>query len=122
MLSGGHAGESLLLTGPEALDFEAIAAIASEILGRRITRRVIDGPAWAQAMIARGAPAPVARLLQTGWISRAAGELAQVDPTLGQIVGRPLRTVREALPALLAKAMQPATSQRRTSEQPFQAR
>jgi uncharacterized protein YbjT (DUF2867 family) len=109
MLGGGHAGESLLLTGPEALDFEAIAAIASNILGRRITRRVIDGPAWAQAMIARGAPAPVARLLQTGWISRAAGELAQVDPTLGEIVGRPLRTVREVLPALLAKAVQPAS-------------
>ena len=108
MLAGGHAGESLLLTGPEALDFGAIATIASDAVGRLITRRVVSGEDWAQAMIARGAPAPVAKLLQTGWASRAAGELSQVDPTLGALVGRPLCTVREVLPTLLARATQSA--------------
>ena len=108
MLAGGHAGESLLLTGPEALDFAAIAAIASEAIGRPIVRRVISGADWAHARIAQGAPAPVAKLLETGFASRAAGELAHVDPTLAKLVGRPLRTVRDVLPALLAPAMQPA--------------
>ena len=102
MLGAGHAGETLLLVGPEALDFEDIASIASDITGRRITRRMIDGAAWAQAMVERGAPPALAKVLQTGFASRAAGELAQTDPTLAEILGRPLRTVREVLPTLVA--------------------
>jgi len=101
MLDGGHAGETLLLVGPEALDFADIAAIASDLTGSRITRRVIDGAAWSQALIERGAPPPLAKLLQTGFASRAAGELALTDPTLAEIVGRPLKTVRDVLPTLM---------------------
>ena len=102
MLGGAYAGETLLLVGPEALDFADIAAIAGGLTGRRITRRVIDGSAWAKALIDRGAPPPLAKVLQTGFASRAAGELALTDPTLAEILGRPLRTVREVLPTLVA--------------------
>jgi NAD(P)H dehydrogenase (quinone) len=104
MLGGGHHGEALLLSGPEALDFVQIAEIASTIVRRPIVRRVISGEAYQQALVARGIPAPVARSLATGFASRAAGELAAIDLTLSGIVGRPLRTVAEALPSLLAAA------------------
>lgn len=101
ILGGGHAGETLLLVGAEALDFDDVAKLASAITGRRIARRVIDGADWAKAMIERGAPPPLARVLQTGFASRAAGELSQTDPTLAVILGRPLKTVREVLPSLM---------------------
>lgn len=104
MLDGGHAGETLLLTGPEALDFQAIAEIASAIVGRRMARRVIDDRAYLDLLIERGVPKSIARSLVSGFASRAKGELAQVDPTLKEIVGRPLRTVAEVLPSLLAAA------------------
>ncbi|MFI4975237.1 MAG: SDR family oxidoreductase [Caulobacterales bacterium] len=104
MLTGGHEGETLLLTGPEGLDFRAIAALASAIVGRRITRTVVDPGAYLDMLVARGTPKPIARSLVSGFASRANGELAKVDPTLQELVGRPLRTVAEALPALLAAA------------------
>jgi hypothetical protein len=104
MLSGGYGGEAPLLVGPEARDFRRIAEIASDIVRHPITRRVISGEAYQQALVATGFPVVVARSLATGFASRAAGELAIVDSTLSEIVGRPLRTVAEVLPSLLAKA------------------
>jgi NAD(P)H dehydrogenase (quinone) len=104
MLDGGHTGETLLLTGPEGLDFRAIAEIASAISGRRITRHVIDARAYLDMLVAGGIPKPIARSLVSGFASRAKGELAKVDPTLKEIIGRRLRTVAEVLPALLAAA------------------
>jgi NAD(P)H dehydrogenase (quinone) len=104
MLKGGHEGETLLLTGPEGLDFQAIAELASTIIGRPITRRVIDARVYLDILVARGLPEPIARSLVSGFASRAKGELAKVDPTLKEIIGRPLRTVAEVLPALLAAA------------------
>jgi uncharacterized protein YbjT (DUF2867 family) len=104
MLSGGYGGEAPLLVGPEALDFRRIAGIASAIVRRPIVRRVISGEDYQQALVAAGFPVVVARSLATGFASRAAGELAIVDSMLSEIVGRPLRTVAEVLPSLLAKA------------------
>jgi NAD(P)H dehydrogenase (quinone) len=104
ILKGGHEGETLLLTGPEGLDFLAIAELASAIVGRRITRQVVDPRAYLDMLVARGIPKPIARSLVSGFASRAKGELAKLDPTLEELVGRPLRTVAEALPALLAAA------------------
>ena len=89
MLDGGHTGETLLLTGPEGLDFRAIAEITSAISGRRITRHVIDGRAYLDMLVAGGIPKLIARSLVSGFASRARGELAKVDPTLKKIVGRP---------------------------------
>jgi uncharacterized protein YbjT (DUF2867 family) len=105
LLAAGHDGETLLLTGPEALDFRQIAEIAGAITGRRVARKVIDDHAYLERLVRAGFPKPVARSLLTGFASRAAGELAQVDPTLGKILARPLRTVAEVLPSLLAAAV-----------------
>jgi NAD(P)H dehydrogenase (quinone) len=104
MLGGGYGGEALVLTGPEALDFRQIAEITGAIVGHPIVRCVISGEAYQQVLIAGGLPAPVARSFATGFASRAAGELAVVDSKLSEIVGRPLGTVAELLPSLLAKA------------------
>jgi uncharacterized protein YbjT (DUF2867 family) len=94
--------ESILLTGPEALDFADIADIASRALGHTIIRRTIPNGEFSAGLIGRGLPPPLAQSLATGFASRAAGELAEIDPALRLLLGRPPRRVEEVLPELLA--------------------
>jgi hypothetical protein len=63
--------------------------------GIRITRRVIAPEAYVQKLVERGFPEVLARTLASGFASRAAGELAEVVPTLRALVQRPLRTVEQ---------------------------
>jgi NAD(P)H dehydrogenase (quinone) len=95
--------ESILLTGPEALDFADIADIASRTLGHTIIRRMISSSEFSAGLIGRGLPPPLAQSLATGFASRAAGELAEIDPALRLLLGRPPRRVEEVLPELLAR-------------------
>jgi NAD(P)H dehydrogenase (quinone) len=104
MAEGGRAGETLLLTGPEALDFEDIANILSAQSGRPVGRQVISGEEFVRRLKERGVDAQLARMLETGFRSRAEGDLIEVDPTLEQIVRRPLETVADLLPRLLREA------------------
>jgi NAD(P)H dehydrogenase (quinone) len=104
LLSKGDLPKTILLTGPEALDFAAIVTIAGRAVGRRIVRRTIPGHEFAAMLVRRGLPPPLAQSLTTGFASRAAGELAESDPALQRLLGRPLRRVSEVLPELLARA------------------
>jgi uncharacterized protein YbjT (DUF2867 family) len=104
ILSGGFKGESLLLTGPEALTFSEIAAIASTIVGVSIHRWVIDHREYETNLIASGFSPRLAHVLASGFRSRASGELAAVDPTLGDLLGRARHSVKDVLPVLLAKS------------------
>jgi NAD(P)H dehydrogenase (quinone) len=104
LLSKEGLPEHILLTGPEALDFAAIATIAGRAMGRRIVRRNIPGKEFAATLERRGLPPQLAQSLATGFASRAAGELAEIDPALHRLLGRPLRRVSEVLPELLARS------------------
>ena len=102
MRDGTHGGERLTFTGPEALDFTQIADAASEILGIAITRRTIDATAYINSLVSRGLLPSIACSLASGFESRAAGELAAVEPALANVLGRPPRTVRTVLSSLLS--------------------
>jgi NAD(P)H dehydrogenase (quinone) len=104
LLAEGDPPQSVLLTGSEALDFAAIAQIASRTLGRPVSRRVISQQDYIDGLVQRGLPRGTAQTFATGFASRAAGELAVIDPALREILDRPLRTVAEVLPDLLARA------------------
>src|SRR5438128_1394203 len=56
LLSEAPLPESVLLTGPEAIDFNEIASIASRALGRDFRRRIISGGEFFAALAARGLP------------------------------------------------------------------
>jgi uncharacterized protein YbjT (DUF2867 family) len=103
LLSDTPLPESILLTGPESLDFAVIADVAGRALGHAIIRRTISSREFSSGLIARGLPPPLAQSLATGFASRAAGELAELDPALQLLLGRPLRRVEEVLPDLLAR-------------------
>ena len=104
MIHGDHADQTLLLTGPEALDFGDIAGLLRAESGETLERRFISGDEFVAQLEEHGVATEIARVFESGFRSRAAGELAQVDPTLRQILDRPLRTVAEVLPRLLKTA------------------
>jgi len=108
LLSETPPREGVPLTGPEALDFKQIAGIASRALGRDLRRRIISDGEFFAALVARELPTLQARSLVTGFASRAAGELSEVDPTLELLLGRPRLRLAEVLPRLLAQTRGPS--------------
>jgi len=86
---GRFEGPTPPLTGSAALD---LAALAAEVLGRPIRRTVLTDAQYREAL-----PEPVAEMLLGLFAASRAGEFAAVDPTLGELLGRPPLTVRDVL-------------------------
>jgi len=86
---GRFEGPTPPLTGSAALD---LAGLAAEALGRPIRRTVLTDAQYREAL-----PEHVAEMLLGLFAASRAGEFAAVDPTLGELLGRPPLTVRDVL-------------------------
>jgi NAD(P)H dehydrogenase (quinone) len=89
------------LTGPQALDFAAIAVIASQLTGRQITRVTVADNEWKDRLVAQGTPEGYANFALEIFTASRRGEFAAVDPALGHLLGRTPITFRDALAATL---------------------
>lgn len=89
------------LTAPEALDFEAVAGLLSDALGRPVTRVVVGDDEWRDAAVSRGVPAAAAEFMLGQFRAARRGEFAATDPTLEKVIGRPATPVRSVLDGLL---------------------
>ena len=96
-------GITAALTGPEALDFADIAAIASELTGRRIPRVTISDDEWKERLIAQGMPEQFASFALEIFTASRRGEFAAVDPALKQLLGREPTHFRDVLAATLPR-------------------
>ncbi|MYW63011.1 NAD(P)H-binding protein [Streptomyces sp. SID8379] len=76
------------LTGRAALDFDAVAEIATQVCGRPFTRTVVSDDAFREQTLAHGAPAPIADLMLSIFAAARNGEFTAVDPTLAELIGR----------------------------------
>lgn len=85
---GRFEGPTPPLTGPAALDFDAVAEMAAQVTGRPVTRTVVPGAAFREQVLSHGAPAAVADLLLSIFAAARNGEFATVDPTLAALIGR----------------------------------
>ncbi|WP_432870289.1 SDR family oxidoreductase [Microbispora rosea] len=85
------------LTGPEALDLADVAAIASELTGREITRVTVPDDEWVAGMVSHGVPEQQARFLLGMFEASRRGEFAEVGLTLGELLGRKPTALRELL-------------------------
>lgn len=101
VLTGGdHAGKTYDITGPEAVDAEARAAIFSEVGGKPVEVVHVDDDAFATGLAeARGLPPEVARAIAVG-MGRATreGYFDVVSSAVADLTGRKpmsLRTVLE---------------------------
>ena len=86
---GRFEGPTPPLTGSAALD---LAGLAAEVIDRPIRRTVLTDAQYREAL-----PEPVAEMLLGLFAASRAGEFAAVDPTLGELLGRPPLTVRDVL-------------------------
>jgi NAD(P)H dehydrogenase (quinone) len=89
------------LTGPEAFDLAGLAAIASQLSGRRIRRVTVTDEQYRASLVTRGMPGPQADMLTGMFAASRQGEFAAVDPTLGRLLGRPPMSMRDVLAASL---------------------
>jgi uncharacterized protein YbjT (DUF2867 family) len=89
------------LTGPEALDYADAAAIASDLIGRKITRITVSDDVWKQAALDRGMPPYAVDLTLEIFAASRRGEFTTVDPTLQQLLGRNPTPLRDVLAAEL---------------------
>ena len=92
-----HFDGPVTLTASAAVTFDEIAGIASELTGRDIRRVVVDDEAWVAEQVAHGTPEVMARFLLGFYQAAREGRFADVDPLLGNLLGRQPRTVRDLL-------------------------
>jgi uncharacterized protein YbjT (DUF2867 family) len=92
----GHESKKYVLTGPAALSYYDVAAVLSDVLGRRV-EYVADSLEEARdRMVRAGAPAwTIDGALALAAYQRAGGPTAVVHDTVSQILGRPPRSFLE---------------------------
>jgi len=64
----GHEGKSYILTGPEAISFQDVAATFSKVLGKDVKYVSVPGEAALESMVGMGFPE---------WIAKGYGELSE---------------------------------------------
>lgn len=94
---GRFDGPTPPLTGPAALDFDAVAQVASDVTGRLFSRTVVADDVFREQLLSRGAPAPIADLTMGIFEAARNGEFSAVDTTLVELIGREPATFRSRL-------------------------
>jgi NAD(P)H dehydrogenase (quinone) len=92
-----HFDGLVTLTASAAVTFDEIAGIASELTGRDIRRVVVDDEEWVAEQVAHGTPEFMGRFMLGTFQAAREGRFADVDPLLGDLLGRQPRTVRDLL-------------------------
>lgn len=87
------------LTATAAVTLDDVAATASDLRGRPVTRVVVDDEDWVATRVAAGTPAAMAQFTLGIFQAARAGGFAGVDPLLRNLLGRAPRTVRDLLAA-----------------------
>ena len=91
----GHENKAYPLTGSEALDYDAVAAILGEVLGRRITYSDPSLLRFARRMRGRGAAWSYIGVMAAIYTTTRLGMAAAVYPQLTKLLQRPPITLRE---------------------------
>jgi uncharacterized protein YbjT (DUF2867 family) len=96
-LTGEHApGTDLVLTGPEALSYDDIAAIMTEVTGRLVVHRSLSYEQMRDRLAAQ-IPEEFAAMLAGMDRAIAEGSEDRVTDTVQRLIGRPARTFRAFL-------------------------
>jgi uncharacterized protein YbjT (DUF2867 family) len=98
LTEGGHAGEALDITGPEAPTHAEMAAQMSEVLGRPVQYVAIDDTALQGALAGSGLPEWQAEgVVGLYRMYRGGGRTAEVTDTVPRVAGHPARSLRDFL-------------------------
>jgi len=89
-----HRGKAYDLTGPEALTFDEVAALLSEVLGRPIRYDRPGVLAYARHLHNRGLPLAQVAVQTILHLGLRLGQGERIDTTLGHLLGHAPRTMR----------------------------
>ncbi|GGG19833.1 NmrA family transcriptional regulator [Rhodococcoides trifolii] len=87
----------ITITAGTAPTVEDLAAMATDLVGRRVESVVVDPDRWVADRMADGMPAGAARFTLGIFEAANGGFFAGTDPLLTQLLGRDPRPVREVL-------------------------
>ena len=92
LTTAGHEGKAYDITGPEALDFEELAACIAAATGRPVTYVDVPPSTAEKAMIAAGMPDWLADALVGLYGIFGAGHASTITSVVQEVSGRPART------------------------------
>ena len=92
------------LAGTEAADLTALAAIASEVHGREITRVTVSEDEYRRTLVAHGTPPRFAEMFLGMFQASRRGDFASSDLALQHLIARPPATIREVLASTAASS------------------
>ena len=98
---GGLDGITPPLTAPEAFDMADLATIASEITGREVKRVTVSDRQYRETLMGHGLPEFRADVLVGIFQAARRGDFAATGPMLGELIGRPPKTMHDVLAAKL---------------------
>ncbi len=107
LTGGGHAGQSYVVTGPEALTMATMAERLSSVLGREIQYADIPPDVARQALLGSGAPEWFVEALLEINANMASGSADVVTSTVREVTGQDPRRF-ETFASDYASAFQPA--------------
>jgi NAD(P)H dehydrogenase (quinone) len=88
---------TLDVTGPEAVSHADLAAIVSEITGKRVTRIAMTADQLREGIRAAGVPTPVVELMVAIDMNTRAGNVATVSDSVQRLTGTSPQSVRDFL-------------------------
>ncbi|MDT0203034.1 SDR family oxidoreductase [Nocardioides sp. AE5] len=97
LTTAGHEGKVYELTGDTAYDYDALAAALGEVAGREVRYQPATVDEVRAGLVGAGLDEGTAGFVATLDANIAEGMLAEVDPTLVQLIGRPTTPLVEAL-------------------------
>lgn len=94
---GRYDGPTPALTASQAIDLDEFAIIASDVLGKPVSRKLLSDKEFKAKMIVRGTPEGAAKIALGLYIASRNGEFARVDPTLEAMLCRRPTSMRELI-------------------------
>jgi NAD(P)H dehydrogenase (quinone) len=96
---GRFDGPTPPLTAAQALTFDDVAAILTDLTGQEVTRDIVQDEDFVSTLVSGGMPEPAAKFSLSMFLAARDGEFATADPTLEQLLGRARITLKEVLAA-----------------------
>ena len=97
----GHENTVYEFAGDEALTFDDLAKLFSDVLGREVKHREVEGEEHVAALVAAGLPPETAQFVAALDANIAGGALDVGSQDLSRILGRPTTPLRESLKGAL---------------------
>jgi uncharacterized protein YbjT (DUF2867 family) len=109
LVEPGHENVAYDLTGPEALDYDQVAAVFSDVLDREITYPRPGALTFVRRLVGRGEPLPFALVQVAVYTTARLGLAGRVTDDVERVLGREARPLEEYV-ADYRDAFTPATA------------